>query len=87
MLQSAFIWCIIPLVAYPMSRQKCNIATTHQLALMWMIFALATLFDTNMPPYAVEAHEYYLLARMSLRFAPPAHDTTLTAIQTLVRFL
>ncbi|KAI0713141.1 fungal-specific transcription factor domain-containing protein [Cerioporus squamosus] len=63
---------------------KCNIAATHQLALMWMVYALATLFDTNQAPYAVEAHEYYLLSRMSLRYAPPAHDTTLTAIQTMI---
>ena len=63
---------------------ECNIGTTHLLALMWMIYALATLFDVNTPPYAVEAHEYYLLSRLSLRYAPPAHDTTLNAIQTLV---
>ncbi|TFK85568.1 hypothetical protein K466DRAFT_587982 [Polyporus arcularius HHB13444] len=63
---------------------KCNIAATHQLALMWMVYALATLLDVNQSPYAVEAHEYYLLSRMALRYAPPAHDTTLTAIQTMI---
>ncbi|KAI1790935.1 fungal-specific transcription factor domain-containing protein [Ganoderma leucocontextum] len=63
---------------------ECNLGSTHLLALMWMIYALATLFDVNTPPYAVEAHEYYLLSRLSLRYAPPAHDTTLTAIQTLI---
>lgn len=50
-----------------------------------MIFALATLFDLNMPPYAAEAHEYYLVARIALRWAPPAYDTTLASIQALVR--
>ena len=54
---------------------------------MWMIFALGTLFDLDSPPSAAEAHEYYLLARLSLRFAPPAHDTTLTSIQTMVSAL
>ena len=63
---------------------ECNIGSTHLLALMWMIYALATLFDVDTPPYAIEAHEYYLLSRLSLRFAPPQHDTTLTSIQTLV---
>lgn len=52
---------------------------------MWMIFSLATLMDVTKPPYAVEAHEFYLLSRLSFRYAPPAHDTTLTAIQTMVR--
>lgn len=56
------------------------------MSLLWIIYALATLYDPNTPPYAVEAQEYYLLARVALRFAPPAHDTTLTAIQTMVRY-
>ena len=51
---------------------------------MWMVYALATLLDVNKAPYAVEAHEYYLLSRLALRYAPPAHDTTLIAIQTMV---
>ncbi|EJF67345.1 hypothetical protein DICSQDRAFT_151630 [Dichomitus squalens LYAD-421 SS1] len=63
---------------------ECNVGSTHLMALMWMIYALATLYDLKTPPYAVEAHEYYLLSRLSLRFAPPAHDTTLTAIQTMI---
>ena len=50
---------------------------------MWMVYALATLLDVNKAPYAVEAHEYYLLSRLALRYAPPAHDTTLIAIQTI----
>ena len=52
-----------------------------------MIFALATLYDPKMPPYSAEAQEYYLLARIALRWAPPAYDTTLAAIQSLVRGL
>ena len=50
-----------------------------------MIFALATLFDLNMPAYAAEAHEYYLVARVALRWAPPTYDTTLASIQALLR--
>ncbi|KAI0640171.1 fungal-specific transcription factor domain-containing protein [Trametes polyzona] len=68
----------------PKESGSCNVATLHSMSLLWMIYALATLFDPNTPPYAVEAYEYYLLARVSLRFAPPAHDTTLTAIQTMI---
>ncbi|CDO73376.1 hypothetical protein BN946_scf185013.g10 [Trametes cinnabarina] len=44
----------------------------------------ATLFDLNMPPYAAEAHEYYLISRIALRWAPPTYDTTLASIQTLI---
>ncbi|KAH9897653.1 fungal-specific transcription factor domain-containing protein [Cubamyces lactineus] len=69
---------------YNLSRENCDITVLHSLALLWIIYALATLFDQNMPPYAVEAHEYYLLSRAALRFAPPAHDTTLPAIQTMI---
>ena len=49
-----------------------------------MIFSLATLFDPKSPPYAAEAQEYYLLARIALRWAPPTYDTTLAAIQAIV---
>ena len=49
-----------------------------------MIFALATLFDLKMPPYSAEAMEYYILARIALRWAPPTYDTTLAAIQSMV---
>lgn len=49
-----------------------------------MIFALATLFDMKMPPYAAEGMEYYILARIALRWAPPTYDTTLAAIQAMV---
>ncbi|KAH9854322.1 hypothetical protein C2E23DRAFT_726436 [Lenzites betulinus] len=62
----------------------CHVAKKHGIALLCMIFALATLFDLNMPPYAAEAHEYYLVARIALRWAPPAYDTTLASIQALI---
>ncbi|KAI0370469.1 hypothetical protein BV20DRAFT_1052490 [Pilatotrama ljubarskyi] len=71
-------------VIYHAPGENCNVATLHSTSLMWIIYALATLLDTSKPPYAVEAQEYYLLARVALRFAPPAHDTTLTAIQTMI---
>lgn len=65
---------------------KCHVAKKHGIALLCMIFALALLFDTNMPPYAAEAHEWYLIARIALRWAPPAYDTTLASLQALVGF-
>ncbi|KAI0828998.1 hypothetical protein BC628DRAFT_1315551 [Trametes gibbosa] len=76
---------VIPII-YRMtdSSGHCHVAKKHGIALLCMIFALATLFDPNMPPYAAEAHEYYLIARVALRWAPPAYDTTLASIQALI---
>lgn len=49
-----------------------------------MVFALASLFDSDQPPNSLTSREYFLLARLCLRFAPPARDTTLWAIQSIV---
>ncbi|THU97411.1 hypothetical protein K435DRAFT_828690 [Dendrothele bispora CBS 962.96] len=35
----------------------------HTLALVFIIFALAALFDPNKPPYSLDAQEYFYLAR------------------------
>ncbi|KAI0756452.1 hypothetical protein C8Q80DRAFT_1223696 [Daedaleopsis nitida] len=64
--------------------EYCHVTRKHALSLLFMIFALATLFNLNMPPYAAEAQEYYLLARIALRWAPPTYDTTLAAIQSIL---
>ncbi|OJT04515.1 hypothetical protein TRAPUB_4785 [Trametes pubescens] len=76
---------VIPLFYHPEAyTDKCHVAKKHGIALLCMIFALAMLFDTNMPPYAAEAHEWYLIARIALRWAPPAYDTTLASLQALI---
>ncbi|KAI0828999.1 fungal-specific transcription factor domain-containing protein [Trametes gibbosa] len=75
---------IISVIYHTPKEETCNVATLHSMSLLWIIYALATLFDQSTPPYAVQAHEYYLLSRVALRFAPPAHDTTLTAIQAMI---
>ncbi len=65
------------------SGDYCHVTKKHALALLFMIFALATLFDMKMPPYSAEALEYFALARIALRWAPPSYDTTLAAIQAM----
>lgn len=60
-------------------------STCHALGLIYMVFALATLFDPNAAAYSVESREWYLLSRICLRCAPPLYDTTLYAIQCMVR--
>ena len=56
----------------------------HALSLLFIVFAIATLFDSNTQPYSSQAQVYYHLSRTSLSFAPPYHETTLASIQTLV---
>ncbi|TFK42264.1 fungal-specific transcription factor domain-containing protein [Crucibulum laeve] len=56
----------------------------HSLALLFTIFALATLFDSTKPSCSIDAHEYYYLAKASLNFSPPFTDTTLACIQAMV---
>ncbi|KAF8886430.1 fungal-specific transcription factor domain-containing protein [Gymnopilus junonius] len=56
----------------------------HSLSLLFIIFAIATLFSPNKQPFSVEADEYYHLSRAALGFAPPFHETTLTSIQAMI---
>ncbi|KAI1790939.1 hypothetical protein LXA43DRAFT_973323 [Ganoderma leucocontextum] len=75
---------IVSFIYQPPIGDYCHVTKKHALALLFMIFALATLFDMTMPPYSVEALEYYILARIALRWAPPSYDTTLAAIQAML---
>ena len=54
------------------------------LSLLFIVFAMAELLNPRKLPYTPEAHEYYHLSRVALQFSPPANDTTLHAIQSLV---
>lgn len=57
----------------------------HTLSLLFVVFALGIQFDMNRAPYDPQGHAYLLLARLCLRFLPPTYDTTLMAIQAMVR--
>ncbi|TBU42247.1 hypothetical protein BD309DRAFT_866742 [Dichomitus squalens] len=91
---SKFLWYPLPreyvyteivlFIYQPPTGDYCHVTKKHALSLLFMIFALATLYDLTMPPYSAEAMEYYLLARIALRWAPPTYDTTLAAIQSLL---
>lgn len=52
-----------------------------------MVFSLASLLDPEQPPCSSQAKEYMLLSRLALRCGSPVEDTTLWAIQALVRTL
>lgn len=59
---------------------------SHELALLFMIFSLATLLDLTLPPNNVEAEFYHQLARAGLSCEPILVEPTLAAIQTLVLY-
>ncbi|KIY72318.1 hypothetical protein CYLTODRAFT_440727 [Cylindrobasidium torrendii FP15055 ss-10] len=57
----------------------------HKLALLFSIFALAMLFDPNMPPYCDQAAEYSYLAKAAFGpFATVNKSTTLYGIQAMI---
>ncbi|KAG2066960.1 hypothetical protein BDR04DRAFT_1105799 [Suillus decipiens] len=62
----------------------------HDLSLLFSIFALATLFDFEKPPYAVEAQEYHILSHVAMHFTSPCTETsvhTLIALLHIVQYL
>lgn len=61
--------------------------SAHASSLLYIVFALATLFDTTKTPGAVEAEEYYMLASAAMGLAPPTMYTTLWSIHALVRVI
>lgn len=65
-------------------RQYTGFDHYHALSLLFIIFAIAELFNPETQPYAPEAHEYYHLSRVALQFSPPIYDSTMTSIQALV---
>ncbi|PPQ69993.1 hypothetical protein CVT26_013281 [Gymnopilus dilepis] len=66
------------------ARQFSSFDHYHSLSLLFIVFAIATLFSPRQQPFSTEAHEYYHLARAVLGFSPPTHETTLMSIQTLI---
>ncbi|KAJ3763088.1 fungal-specific transcription factor domain-containing protein [Lentinula raphanica] len=51
----------------------------HSLSLLFIVFALASLFDSNLP-HPVQAQEYFYLSKAALSFNPPFSHTTLKSI-------
>lgn len=64
-----------------------GVSSLHAISVLYMVFALATLFDKDHPPYSYQAQEYFLLSRLALRCSSPLVDTTLWSIQSLVRLV
>lgn len=67
-----------------------GIPGSHDLSLLFSIFALATLLDFEKPSYAVEAQEYHILSQVALHFTSPCTETsvhTLIALLHIVQYL
>ncbi|KAJ3984929.1 fungal-specific transcription factor domain-containing protein [Lentinula detonsa] len=52
----------------------------HSLSLLFIVFALASLFDSDLPSFSVQAQEYFYLSKAALTFNPPFSHTTLKSI-------
>ncbi|KAF9259356.1 hypothetical protein L218DRAFT_908477 [Marasmius fiardii PR-910] len=61
-----------------------SIECYHSVALLFSVFALASLFDTTRPPYSVEAQEYFYLSRATVALDPPTKRTTLRMCQAIL---
>ena len=59
-------------------------ASSHRLALMFILFAIGTLMDPNEAPFGVEAEKYHQLSRAALFKSSIFDDPTLHAVQALV---
>ncbi|KAF8510391.1 fungal-specific transcription factor domain-containing protein [Gautieria morchelliformis] len=57
---------------------------SYEVALLFMVFSLATLLDLTLPPNNVEAEFYHQLARAGLSCDPILVEPTVPAIQTLI---
>ncbi|KAI5122508.1 hypothetical protein M0805_001416 [Coniferiporia weirii] len=58
-------------------------ASSHRLALMFIVLAIGTLMDPAQPPYNLEAEKYHQLARAALFKSSIFDDPTLHAVQAL----
>ncbi|KIK58189.1 hypothetical protein GYMLUDRAFT_45397 [Collybiopsis luxurians FD-317 M1] len=52
----------------------------HSLSLLFAIFALASLFNPDLPSCSIQAQEYFFLSKAALGFSPPQSHTTLKSI-------
>jgi hypothetical protein len=64
-----------------------DVFDAHNLAVLYMVLALGTLFDLEKPPNSPEATHYYQLGRAALSLDSVLEKQTILAIQALVRKL
>lgn len=57
---------------------------SHRLSVMFLILAIGTVVDTNLPAYNLEAEKYHQLARAALFQNGLFDEPTINAVQALV---
>lgn len=58
----------------------------HALAALFLLFAIAALFDLTLPPHSDEAHNYFLRGREALLMRSCLSHTELETVQALALF-
>ncbi|KAJ7132086.1 fungal-specific transcription factor domain-containing protein [Mycena epipterygia] len=58
--------------------------SSHKLAVLYMVLALGTLVDLNMPAHSAEARQYYELSRAALAIDSVLEEPSIAGIQALV---
>ncbi|EIW87438.1 hypothetical protein CONPUDRAFT_45173, partial [Coniophora puteana RWD-64-598 SS2] len=61
-----------------------SMASSHYLALLFSVFALASLFDERKSPYSAEAQEYAVLSHVALNFKSPCFETSVYTVHALL---
>ncbi|KAJ4470836.1 fungal-specific transcription factor domain-containing protein [Lentinula aciculospora] len=56
----------------------------HSLSLIFIVFALASLFDPDLPSCSIQAQEYFYLSKAALNFNPPFSHTTLKSVWCMI---
>jgi hypothetical protein len=85
-LESDFYHVVLRQIYEPHSFNETNeLLESSNLAVLFMILALGTLFDPQMPPQSPEASQYYHLGRAALSLDSPLETQSIIVVQALVR--
>lgn len=55
----------------------------HDIALLFIVFAIGALVDPSLPPYSVEGHHYHVLSRAALCLQPIFAQRSVVTVKTL----
>ncbi|KAF7364349.1 Zn(2)-C6 fungal-type domain-containing protein [Mycena sanguinolenta] len=61
-------------------------ATAHQMAVLFLVFALGALVDLDLPAYNTEADQYFNLASAAMSITSVLEDSTVETVQALTLF-
>ncbi|KAI0080188.1 hypothetical protein K474DRAFT_1590474 [Panus rudis PR-1116 ss-1] len=82
--ESEFLETVFNRVYNPQQGYSPDPIDSHRLAVLYLVFALGTLLDLDLPPLSTEASEYYQLGRAALSLESILESQSIPAIQALV---